>query len=70
MYQPNSLSLQAEPDRRPPSAVSSGVGLAGLAGLLAWVAVAWHYGMDGPFAALVNVAACALPLVLWSLLVD
>ncbi|MGW8191467.1 methyltransferase family protein [Sphingomonas hankookensis] len=70
MYQPNSLSLQAEPDRRPPSAVSSGVGLAGLAGLFAWVAVAWHYGMDGPYAALTNVVACALPMVLWSLLVD
>ncbi|RSV31904.1 isoprenylcysteine carboxylmethyltransferase family protein [Sphingomonas sp. ABOLH] len=70
MYQPNSLSLQAEPDRRPASAVSSGVGLAGLAGLFAWVAVAWHYGMDGPYAALTNVAACALPMVLWSLLVD
>ena len=70
MYQPNSLSLQAEPDRRAPSAVSSGVGLAGLAGLFAWVAVAWHYGMDGPYAALTNVVACALPMVLWSLLVD
>ncbi|WP_125659577.1 isoprenylcysteine carboxylmethyltransferase family protein [Sphingomonas sp. 2R-10] len=70
MYQPNSLSLQVEPDRRPASAVSSGVGLAGLAGLFAWIAIAWHYGMDGPYAALVNVAACALPMVLWSLLVD
>ena len=70
MYQPNSLSLQAEPDRRPASAVSSGVGLAGLAGLFAWVAVAWHYGMDGPYAALTNIVACALPMVLWSLLVD
>ncbi|WP_156351290.1 methyltransferase family protein [Sphingomonas sp. Leaf25] len=70
MYHDKSLPAQAELDVRPPSAVSSGVGLAGLAGLFAWVAVAWHYGMDGPYAALVNVAACAVPMVLWSLLVD
>lgn len=55
---------------RPRSAVSHGVGLAGLAGMASWVAVAHRYGLDGPYAALVNVAACALPMVLWSLLVD
>ncbi|WP_230769013.1 methyltransferase family protein [Sphingomonas sp. Leaf4] len=70
MYHDKSLPAQAELDARPPSAVSSGVGLAGLAGLFAWVAVAWAYGMDGPYAALVNVAACAVPMVAWSLLVD
>ncbi|MFT3978485.1 MAG: protein-S-isoprenylcysteine methyltransferase, partial [Sphingomonas bacterium] len=42
---------------RPASAVSHGVGLAGLAGMIAWIAVARHYGMDGPYAALVNVLA-------------
>ncbi len=55
---------------RPVSAVSHGVGLAGLAGVIAWIAVARHYGMDGPYAALVNVLACGVPMVLWSLLAD
>ncbi|MDF0487657.1 isoprenylcysteine carboxylmethyltransferase family protein [Sphingomonas sp. H39-1-10] len=57
-------------DTRPRSAVSGGSGLAGLAGLLSWVAVARAYGMDGPYSALINVVACGLPMVLWSLLVD
>ena len=26
--------------------------------------------MDGPYSALVNVAACGLPMVAWSLLID
>jgi protein-S-isoprenylcysteine O-methyltransferase Ste14 len=70
---------------RPKSAVSTGVGLAGLAGLALWITVArmapaiaelfgidWHDRgpMDGPYAALVNVAACGIPMLLWSLLVD
>lgn len=63
-----SPAVRADP--RPASAVSHGVGLAGLAGLILWVAVARHFGMDGPYAALVNVAACAAPMVLWSLLID
>jgi protein-S-isoprenylcysteine O-methyltransferase Ste14 len=70
MYHAKSLATQAAPESRPASAVSTGVGLVGLAGLCCWIAVAWHYGMDGPYAALVNVAACAVPMVLWSLLVD
>ena len=57
-------------DPRPVSAVSTGCGLAGLAGLLAWVAVARWYGMDGPFAALTNLIACGVPMVLWAVLVD
>lgn len=57
-------------DPRPKSAVSHGAGIAGMAGMLGWSAIAIHYGMDGPFSALVNVLACALPMVLWSLLVD
>ncbi|WP_267381570.1 isoprenylcysteine carboxylmethyltransferase family protein [Sphingomonas sp. GC_Shp_6] len=57
-------------DPRPPSAVSRGAGLAGLAGLLAWLglAVLWH--LDGPYSALVDLAACAVPMIGWSLLVD
>ena len=57
-------------DPRPRSAVSAGTGLAGLGGLLAWVAVARRYGMDGPCSALVNLLACAVPMIAWSLLVD
>ncbi|RVT43490.1 methyltransferase family protein [Sphingobium algorifonticola] len=62
--------MTAATDPCPPSAVSHGVGIAGLAGLLAWTGVAWHYGMDGPYAGLTAVAACGLPMILWSLLVD
>jgi protein-S-isoprenylcysteine O-methyltransferase Ste14 len=54
----------------PKSAVSSGVGLAGLAGLLTWFAIARTFGMSGPLSALVNVVACGLPMVLWSIFVD
>lgn len=67
-------ALAADPDgvptARPRSAVSHGVGLAGLAGLFAWLAVARYYGMNGPNAALASVVACGVPMVLWSLLVD
>lgn len=55
---------------RPVSAVSSGVGAAGLAGLAAWVLLARHFGMDGPLAAVSGVVACGIPMVLWSLVVD
>lgn len=55
---------------RPPSAVSTGVGIAGLAGLSIWTAIAIQYGMSGPYWALMNVVFCALPMVAWSLLVD
>ena len=59
-----------QPDPRPVSAVSGAVGLAGLGGLTLWLVVARHYGMDGPMAGLIGVAACGLPMVGWSLLVD
>lgn len=73
MYHDSALAAQAaaQPaDPRPKSAVSSGVGIAGLAGMTAWVIIAHIYRIDGPYSALVNVAACALPMVLWSLFVD
>lgn len=60
----------AAADPKPASAVSSGVGLAGLAGLLAWMLVAWLYRINGPYGALVALAACGLPMIAWSLLVD
>ncbi len=57
-------------DPRPASAVSTAVGLVGLAGLVAWVAVSRAFGMEGPLAALVALLACAVPMIAWSLLVD
>jgi protein-S-isoprenylcysteine O-methyltransferase Ste14 len=60
----------SNPDPRPRSAVSAGVGLSGLVGLLIWTAFARMYGMAGPLSALVALIACGVPMVLWSLLVD
>lgn len=57
-------------DPRPRSAVSTGVGLVGLGGLFAWVAVARLFGFDGVHAALCALLACGVPMVAWSLLVD
>lgn len=79
-----SKANQRAADPRPRSAVSSGVGLAGLAGLVLWVLVARNFGglmeslgfpgwperADGPNAALLGIVACGVPMVLWSLLVD
>ena len=62
--------VSAASDPRPRSAVSHGVGLAGLAGLLLWTAAARAFGMVGPLAAALAIVACALPMVAWSLLVD
>jgi len=76
------------PSAPPPSDVSAGVGLAGLAGLLAWIAfcrafpdIAAAAGWDGPlspergvlsgpYAALAALGCAALPMVLWTVLVD
>ncbi|WP_420606182.1 methyltransferase family protein [Novosphingopyxis sp.] len=69
---------------RPVSAVSYGVGLCGVAGLALWVVAARQFGAlagmlgfaglperaDGPYAALLGVLACGLPMVGWSLFVD
>jgi protein-S-isoprenylcysteine O-methyltransferase Ste14 len=70
MYHDTSLARTGAADPRPKSAVSHGAGLAGLAGLIVWIALACHYRMDGPYAGLMNVAACGVPMVLWSVLVD
>ena len=71
MFHDTALARAAKAaDPRPASAVSTGCGLAGLAGLLVWVGLARAYGMDGPFSALTNVVACGLPMVLWSVFVD
>jgi hypothetical protein len=55
---------------RPRSAVSHGVGFAGLAGLIGWFLLARHFGMNGTNSAYASVVACALPMVLWSVFVD
>ncbi len=55
---------------RPRSAVSGGVGLAGLIGVAIWMSIAFAWGMDGPWSAMMNVVACGIPMVLWSVLVD
>ncbi|MDB5678598.1 isoprenylcysteine carboxylmethyltransferase family protein [Sphingomonas bacterium] len=71
MYHDPALgSAAVKADPRPKSAVSTATGLVGLAGLLTWVGIARWFGMDGPYAALVNVAAAGVPMVLWSVLVD
>jgi protein-S-isoprenylcysteine O-methyltransferase Ste14 len=58
------------PVTRPASAVSHGVGIVGLLGLLTWLSIALYTGLDGPYSSLVNVAACGVPMVLWSIFVD
>ncbi|WP_137864359.1 MULTISPECIES: DUF1295 domain-containing protein [unclassified Sphingomonas] len=70
MYHDPKLAAEAKADPRPRSAVSTGVGLAGLAGMAAWTALATIYRLDGPYSSLVNVLACAIPMILWSVLVD
>ena len=57
-------------DPRPASAVSAGVGLVGLVGLLLWTAVSRAFGMEGPLAAICALFACGIPMILWSLFVD
>ena len=64
------LARAATADPRPVSAVSTGVGVVGLIGLLAWVAVARWFKMDGPLSAMTNLVACGVPMVLWSVFVD
>jgi protein-S-isoprenylcysteine O-methyltransferase Ste14 len=69
---------------RPTSDVSGWVGLSGIAGLFAWVLFCRNWPeiadtfalpgprvrMDGPYAALLGVVFAALPMMLWSVLVD
>lgn len=60
----------ATPALRPASAVSSGVGLAGMAALLGWFFIARHYRMDGELSAITSVGCVAIAMCVWSLLVD
>ena len=63
-------ATEARHDPRPRSAVSTGVGLAGLAGLFAWVVAARSFGLSDENGALLALLACGVPMVLWSVLVD
>ena len=63
----------SSPSARPPrpaSAVSHGVGLAGLVGSVAWIALARWRHLDGPYAALFHLLCAGVPMLLWSVLVD
>ena len=60
MFQPRAI-LPGSVDPRPRSAVGHGVGLAGLGGIAAWIAVAKAYSLDGPYSALVALVACYIP---------
>ncbi len=67
------MADSAPPRSRPPrprSAVSRGVGLAGLAGSLGWIAFARWRHLDGPYAALLHLVCAGVPMLLWSVLVD
>jgi protein-S-isoprenylcysteine O-methyltransferase Ste14 len=64
------IATETRHDPRPRSAVSTGVGVAGLAGLFAWVAIARTFGISGQTGSLLALLACGIPMVLWSLLVD
>ncbi|MBA3055639.1 MAG: DUF1295 domain-containing protein [Sphingomonadales bacterium] len=79
------VTIPAPPaDPRPPSDVSAGVGLAGLAGLFAWLLICRNWAglaealalpgprapLSGPNAALAAVLFSGLPMIAWSLLVD
>lgn len=75
---------QHETLKRPASDVSGAVGWVGLAGLACWVLVCRHWAqladllniagprqpMSGPYAALMGVVACGLPMAVWSVAVD
>ena len=70
MSVPVNLAAATSHDPRPKSAVSGMTGFFGLAGLIAWTMVARAYGMEGPFAAITALLACAVPMLAWSLAVD
>ena len=57
-------------DTRPRSAVSAGVGVAGLVGLAIWISIARTFQMTGEFTAIAAIFACGVPMVLWSMIVD
>ncbi|MBI1403680.1 MAG: DUF1295 domain-containing protein [Porphyrobacter sp.] len=85
---PDAAARPSLPPSPPPSDVSAGVGLAGLAGLFGWIAFCRAFPaisqalglsgvlaadrgvLSGPYAALAAMLFTALPMTLWSVLVD
>jgi hypothetical protein len=57
-------------DTRPRSAVSTGVGLIGLAGFALFYLAVRHWHFDAPWVPLAGLAACAAPMIAWSLAID
>ena len=79
------MSVPTEnPSSRPVSDVSASVGFAGLLGLFTWIVICRNWAgvaealslpgprapLDGPYASLAALAFSAIPMVLWSVLVD
>lgn len=67
---PDTDAAQAVRAARPKSAVSTGVGIAGLAAFFGWLMIARAYGMDGELSALTSVLVIAVAMVCWSVFVD
>ena len=65
-----STNVDAVSSLRPRSAVSSGVGVVGLVGLIGWFLASRHYGMNGEHSALASVAVTGLVMAAWSVFVD
>ncbi|WBO21604.1 methyltransferase family protein [Sphingomonas abietis] len=66
-----SQPLSAQPSGPiPRSAVSSGVGLIGLLGLALFYAAARIWHCDAPWVPIAGLAACGVPMIAWSLLID
>jgi protein-S-isoprenylcysteine O-methyltransferase Ste14 len=64
------IAARVRAQARPRSAVSGMVGVAGIAGLVAWLLIARAWQFSGPHASLCAVVACGAPMLLWSILVD
>jgi protein-S-isoprenylcysteine O-methyltransferase Ste14 len=64
------IAQELRQDPRPRSAVSGMCGAAGLVGLLLWAGIARAWQFSGPHAALCSIAACGVPMLIWSIFVD
>ena len=70
MHAPARIDAVTTAPVRPPAAVGHLVGLVGLLGLGCWLLIARAFGLNGPLSALVAVAACGVPMILWSVVVE
>jgi len=64
------MDEQTASDPRPRSAVSTGVGLVGLAGFALFYLAVRITHWDAPWVPIAGLAACAVPMIAWSLAVD